>query len=167
MATAKQQFEAIFTKLDLAVGKLNEALREEGLAVYAKSEIKILGQVSLLMDEKVALKLAIAQTADLDAQLKIEYNVKELLRSILLENGYVYDEDSPYIWIPPGAKFIELFDLDRVHVTTLDPESALVSKAIKATEKNKILIRQALASGLFPNLAERILANGGDLESFI
>lgn len=46
-------------------------------------------------------------------------------------------------------------------------ESALVSKAVKAKEKNKVLIIDAIASGEFPNLVERIEANDGDLEYFV
>ena len=42
-----------------------------------------------------------------------------------------------------------------------------VSKAVKAPEKNKQLLRQAIASSQFPNLVDRILGNGGKLESFI
>lgn len=52
-------------------------------------------------------------------------------------------------------------------VLKLDPESALVSKAVKAPEKNKVLIREALASGEFAGLADRILKAGGKLEKFL
>ena len=70
------------------------------------------------------------------------------------------------IWIPPGAKFEILFDLKNVVVKSIDPESALVSKAVKAPEKNKQLIREAIASGKFKTLIARIEKNGGKLEFF-
>ncbi|MCB9026436.1 MAG: hypothetical protein H6625_08985 [Bdellovibrionaceae bacterium] len=52
-------------------------------------------------------------------------------------------------------------------IKLLDPESALVSKAVKAKDKNKVLILDAIASECFPNLARRIQDNGGDLKYFI
>jgi len=52
-------------------------------------------------------------------------------------------------------------------VKLLDPESALVSKAVKDPTKNKVLIIDAIASGKFLNLVERIEANGGNLEYFL
>jgi len=73
--------------------------------------------------------------------------VKKELTSILKKYGLIYDGDSKLIWIPPGAKFEILFDLKNVVVKSIDPESALVSKAVKAPEKNKQLIREAIASG--------------------
>ena len=54
-----------------------------------------------------------------------------------------------------------------VRVKLLDAESALVSKAVKAPKKNKLLIVDAIASEKFPNLIERIEKNGGDLKFFL
>jgi hypothetical protein len=52
-------------------------------------------------------------------------------------------------------------------VECLDPESVLVSKAVKAPAKNKQLLRQAIASNQFPSLVDRILKHGGRLEEFL
>ena len=49
----------------------------------------------------------------------------------------------------------------------IDAESALVSKAIHAPQKNKQLIRQAIASGKFPTFVDRIIENNGSLEFFL
>ncbi len=167
MGTAKNEFHEIFAKLDKAIAKLNALNREEKLFAYAKAEITLLGQVGLLMNENAALQLTIAQTADLDAVLKAEDKIKQTLKQILAEYGYTYDEDSPYIWVPPRSTLTPLFDFKHVFVNALDAESVLVSKAIKAASKNKILIREALASDLFPNLANRIVANKGNLKDFL
>jgi hypothetical protein len=70
--------------------------------------------------------------------------------------------------IAPSFGYLEaLFDLDHGTVESIDPESALVSKAVKAPKKNKQLIREAIASDAFPTLVDRILANGGKLENFV
>jgi hypothetical protein len=104
---------------------------------------------------------------DLDATLDMDHNVKQELRAMLRDHGYVYDEDSGLIWIPEGTRFLLFLELDNIVVESIDAESALVSKAVKAPEKNRQLIRQAIASNQFPTLVDRILKGGGNLEEFI
>ena len=97
----------------------------------------------------------------------MEHIIKVELKKILKKQRLLYDEDSYLIWIPPGAFFEELFNLDNLVVKTIDAESTLVCKAIKAPEKNKQLIREAIASGAFLGLVDRILDNGGKIEDFL
>ena len=125
-----------------------------------------MGQMSLLANKKVSLLLSLAQTADMDALLTMDHVLKEELKTCLRKHGLVYDEDSHLIWIPKGATFDDLFDLKNVIVKAIDPMSALVSKAVKAPQKNKQLIREAIASGKFPGLADRIETDGGNLDFF-
>lgn len=146
--------------------KINLTRREEGLLPLGKAEVRLLGQMSLLANEKASLLLSLARTADLDALLTMNHLLKDELKKLLKKEGLLYDEDSHLIWIPEGAKFDGLFTFANVTVLAIDPESALVSKAVKAPEKNKQLIRQAIASGKFPGLIDRIEVNGGDLEFF-
>jgi hypothetical protein len=82
-------------------------------------------------------------------------------------NGLVYDEDSHLVWIPKDAKTINLFNFENIEVKLIDAESTLVSKAIHAPQKNKQLIRQAVASGQFPDLIDRIIENNGKLDFFL
>jgi len=81
--------------------------------------------------------------------------------------GLVFDDDSRLIWIPPESKFETFCDLRFVRVKLLDAESALVSKAVKAPKKNKLLVVEAIASEKFSGLVERIKKNGGDLNYFL
>lgn len=166
MRAIKQQIEELFVALDRRVEDLNSERRAEGLLGLPKSKVRLLGQMSLLSNERVSLILSLAQTGDLDALLTMDSVVKDELKSLLKQHGLVYDEDSYLIWIPPGAKFEKRLDLSNVLVESIDPESALVSKAVKAPKKNIKLIRQAIASNRFPHLAKRILENGGNLEVF-
>jgi hypothetical protein len=129
--------------------------------------VQLLGQISLLVNEKAAIELSLAQTGDLDALLTMDNIVKAELKKLLRIHGLIYDEDSYLIWIPPAARFERLFDFDHIVIESIDAESALVSKAVKAPAKNKRLIRQAIASEEFPTLVDRILANGGNLEKFV
>jgi hypothetical protein len=167
MNDTRERIQKVFTQLDARIAELNRGYREEGLALIAKCEAILLGQLSLFVDREASVLLSLAHTADLDAKLRMDHAVKVELKKILAKEGWIYDEDSPLIWIPPGAKFVELFDFDNVIVKRIDPESALVSKAVKAPQKNLQLIRQAIASGQFSELVRRILENGGKLEDFI
>ena len=162
----RQQLQDLFTKLNERVSEINRERRQNSLRPVSKAKVQLLGQISLLAHNKVSLILSLAQTGDMDAFLTMDHIVKEELKRILKKEGLVYDEDSYLIWVPPGAKFEKLFVLDCVLVETIDPESALVSKAVKAPDKNKQLIRQAIASDEFPGLVDRILENDGKLENF-
>jgi hypothetical protein len=163
----KEQLIKIFNTLNDQIIAENNERRESGSRLIVKSKIHVLGQTSLLIQPELTAKLSLAQTGDLDALLEAENFVKETLKKILSENGFVYDEDSPYIFIPTKTKYSNFLMLPSLEVIVIDPESALVSKAVRAPEKNKFLIRQAIASESYPNLAERIIENGGKLTDFI
>ena len=166
MDSTKALLKTVFAELDSRIEEVNRERRKEEGFPLPKAEVKLLGQMSLLTNEKISSLVTLAQTGDLDALLKMESVVKELLKELLRKRGLLYDEDSYLIWIPDGAKFERVFSFKNVLVTSIDPESALVSKAIKAPVKNKQLIREAIVSGKFSRLVERIEKAGGDLESF-
>ena len=167
MKAVRAQLAELFRALDARIQEINGERREEGLSPLARAKVQLLGQLSLLADESASLMLALAQTADMDALLSMDHVVKVELQKLLRSHGYIYDEDSPLIWIPPGSEFVGFLRLESVDVESIDPESALVSKAVKDPAKNKQLIRQAIASNRFPALVDRILGNGGKLENFI
>jgi hypothetical protein len=157
----------IFQTLDRRIDALNEERAETGGLKIPRGEIRLLGQMSLLANEEVSARIHLAETGDMDALLRADYLFLRELKPLLRENGFIYDESSEEIWIPEGAHFEELFDFENVRVVRIDAESALVSKAIKAPEKNRILVREAIASGEFPALVDRIEAQGGNLETFL
>ena len=166
MTDLKKQLETIFTDLNERIDAINKERREDGGRHISKAEVKLLGQMSLLVNDKVSMLLSLAQTADMDALLDMDPLVKKELTEILKKQGLIYDEDSPKVWIPKGTKYEDVFDFKNVRVKSIDPESALVSKAVKAPKKNKHLIREAIASGKFSGLVERIEKNGGNLMFF-
>lgn len=123
--------------------------------------------MSLLSNEKVSAILELVGTRDLDANLVMDNQIKIKMIGILKSKNLVYDELSRDIWIPSGSKFEKLFKFSNVEVFRLDAESALVSKAVKAKEKNKSLIQEAIASEKFSKLIDRIEDAGGDLKYFL
>ena len=163
----KKLMRKIFTDLNQAVELENRKRLKEGTLTIPKSEVILYGQMSLMLNDSVATFLNLIQTADMDAQLRMDYFTKNKLFYLLKSNGLVYDEDSHLIWIPDDAKAIELFRFKNIEVKFIDAESTLVSKAIHAPQKNKQLIRQAIASGKFPALIDRIIENNGKLDFFL
>ena len=158
---------AIFADLNQAVELENLQRLKEGTMTIPKSEVLLFGQMSLMLNESAATILNLIQTGDMDAKLQMDYFTKKKMQELLEANGLVYDEDSHLIWIPENAKTIELFKFKNIEVKLIDAESALVSKAIHAPQKNKQLIRQAIASGKFPDLVNRIVENNGKLDLFL
>ena len=160
--------EVIFRNLDQWIESENSQRRQDGGFALPKCEVKLLGQMSLLANTKVVATLSLVGTVDMDAKLeKMDHAIKRKMIELLKANNLVYDEDSEKIWLPTGSRFETLFKLKTLKVSIVDPESALVSKAVKAKEKNKLLIQEAIASDSFPNLVDRIQANGGDLNFFV
>ena len=160
----KKLMKKIFTDLNQAVELENLQRLKEGTLTIPKSEVLLLGQMSLMLNESVVKILNLIQTGDMDAKLRMDYFTKNKLLDLLEVNGLVYDEDSHLIWIPENAKAIELFKFKNIEVKLIDAESTLVSKAIHAPQKNKQLVRQAIASGKFPELVDRIIENNGKIE---
>lgn len=163
----KSVLEKLFRNLDAWVDAENSDREESGARKIPKSKVILLGQMCLLVDEKVAATLNLVQTGDLDAKLRMDYPVKKKLIELLAEHGLVYDEDSEKIFIPKGSTELSLFEFKNIIVKRLDPESALVSKAVKAPMKNRQLLRQAIHKNKFPNLVDRIEDNNGDLSQLL
>ena len=158
----------IFKELDERIEAYNATIKDGKATKLRPVEVQILGQFTLLANETVAKVLTLQRTNDLDAVIKKnDWEIKRILnKEILPKHGLHLDMQSDDIWISPGSKYELFHDFKNVRVKLLDPESALVSKAVKDPKKNKVLIIDAIASGEFPNLVQRIEDNGGDLEYF-
>jgi hypothetical protein len=121
--------------------------------------------MSLLMNVRLCERLDVASTVDVDALLAGPWSMIKLFREIVRENGLQYDDLSSEIWIPEKASYVEYYSSPLLEVRYLDAVSALTSKAIKAKEKNKILVRNALL--IFGDeLSDRIGENGGNVSFF-
>lgn len=163
----KEKLRNIFLELSNWIVSENTEREESGARKIAQCKVTILGQMSLLVDDKVSAVLNLAQTGDLDAKLEMDFPVKKKLKELLSEEGLVYDEDSEKIFIPLRSRELPLFEFEKITVLRLDPESALVSKAVKAVKKNRQLLRQAIDKNSFPNLLDRIEENEGDLSKIL
>ena len=111
------------------------------------------------------MKLNPIATRDFDAILRGDWFAIAALRSILSANGLVYDELSEEIWLPTFSTFIPYYRSSHLEVSYLDPLPTLTSKSIKAKEKNRFLIRDALTV-LGETLEQAIIHCGGDISFF-
>jgi hypothetical protein len=159
LAKLAQQIEA-----KLAV--LNEERLKDGLFSLSLAKISLLGQFSLIVNPEINSKIQLANTVDVDALLKCDWSARSVIKEVLLDFGFVYDELSGEIWIPPNSKFVLLYESSSLRIEALEPLYALVSKAVKAPHKNRFLIQQAI--GIYgESLIGLIKQNGGDIEVFL
>ncbi len=141
------------------------ALRQESIGEKIPLvTAKILGQCALLLNDEAREKLSPVGTQDIDIQFEggIE---RDILKADFIKAGLLVDHDSQYIWIVPGATFDTIFETEFVKVEVVHPLFNLTSKAIKAPEKNRELIRKALIEyGI--ELLSLIKQHGGDVKKF-
>ena len=159
------RLDAIFAALAGEIAQENVTLREEGLTPLAHTEIRVMGQMSLLSNTEVQAQIRLIATVDVDATVRGEFWVQKKFEELLLKDGLELDPVASEIWLPAEATFTEMFSSNLLTCLRLDALYALVSKAIKAKEKNRILIRQALP--IFGRELEDLIKKyGGDLVYF-
>lgn len=159
-------FDQILSKLEKEIAALNQERVKEGRFRLSKAKITLLGQFSLLANPKVSALLNIPATLDVDAKIEADWVIQDAFKKILKSEGLEYDEDSELIWIPPNSTFESLHESPLVECTSISPIYGLLSKAIKAKEKNRILVRDAIA--IFgEELVNLITKYGGDPEYFL
>ena len=159
-------FQKILWALDEEIEKENEKRISQDAFSYPMMEILLLGQMGLFAHpSQLQAKLHLVGTVDVDAKIQADHALFLRFRKILQQHGLEYDEDSHLIWVPPGSTQTRIFDTPRLLCDVLDPMYVLTSKAIKAREKNRILLAQALSLFGKP-LSDLITQHGGDPEYF-
>jgi len=164
----REKLIEIFKHLDAWMEEENLRRRAEDDFVLSKILIRVLGQCSLILHPAVNLNLF--ATFDLDAVIKSLASggfdeTKKKLTQLLYDENLELESDAHLIWLPNEATFTEIMDTARIKCEVVDPIYALCSKAIKAKEKNRILVRDALIE-YGDELKGLIVKYGGDLEYF-
>jgi len=155
----------VLKKLDQMIQKENDRLRREDQMGLPKVEITIFGQISLLSDEKLKTQIKLFSTYDVDAVVKGVHWIKVQFEKALKRQGFDLDPVSDEIWIPPNSEYVDLFVTEKIVCKRLGSLYVLVSKAIKAKEKNRILVGQAIQI-YGEKLAMLIKKYGGDIYYF-
>lgn len=159
-------FDEIIEELEILLVRENLERQTLRTPPFNKSVITVLGQMSLLLDKTASTFLPLMSTADLDAIIKGDPIVRKCLLDILKLKGLRLDDLSSEIWIPEDAIFLEYYNSDLIKINYIDPISALISKAIKAKEKNRYLVRHAL-NYYGDALESKIIFFGGDINYFL
>lgn len=158
--------QKILSDFEITLQRASAERASDGLPQLAKVELKVLGQMALFANEYASASLDLVQTKDLDAIIEGDWVVRSMFKETLRHHGLVYDDLSDEIWIPPEATFDEYYNSSLLRVLVLSPLYVLVSKAVKAPEKNKQLITQAI-SVWGESLIEKIEEYGQDVGIFL
>lgn len=154
----------IFEKLDDQVIAANKRFADEGSFPIPKFQVQVLGQVGLL---EAQIDIPMNKTIDLDAYSNMKYSAKRIFIGILAEYGLVYDDLSDEIWMPKETVYNTIFEGQIVTGMVAQPEYILLSKAIKAPDKNRTLLARYLGhkpSKLFISLCDKY---GVDLKELL
>jgi hypothetical protein len=154
----------LFLALDQWVAKENVRARAEGRLPHRKCTIRVLGQAALFAAE---LDLTLTGTQDLDAYADYEWAVQQELERLLAREGKVLDPHGHEVWMPRETRYNPLYQGSYVEAFVADPDAILISKAVKAVEKNKALITEYLAKGASERFFELAQKYDVDLEQFV
>ncbi len=159
-------FDEIIEALEFRLKEENLERNKMGAPPSKKTMITVLGQMSLMLDRTASISLPLMATVDIDATVSGDSTVLQYLLQIIKQKGLRLDELSNEIWNPEDSTFLDYHNSDLIKVIYIDPVSALTSKAIKAREKNRYLIKHALKY-YGDRLKDKILFYGGDINYFL
>ncbi|MBM4252288.1 MAG: hypothetical protein FJ146_09975 [Deltaproteobacteria bacterium] len=156
--------DKVFQSLDRDIARLNQTLRKDGVAEIPRFFIKLLGQTAVIAAK---LDIPVFATADVDAYANFTWLAKERFCAILAEEGLHYDELSNEIWMPRETTYSSIYSGLTFDGYRADLEYVLISKALKAKAKNRVLIRDYLVAGASPLFLNLCKIYGIDLEEFV
>ncbi|HQH26154.1 MAG TPA: hypothetical protein PLP17_02060 [Oligoflexia bacterium] len=136
--------KTLIERLELKLSEQESQSEALGSPSLSRGEVILLGQFSLFCQPAAAEVLPLIATQDIDALVKATGGFESQFRAVVNELGFQYDELSSEVWIPEGAHYNLLYQGSRFTIQALDPISVLVSKAVKAPQKNRILIQEAI-----------------------
>ena len=134
----------IVQRLDAWITSENLAARADGLPTHSACTIKLLGQMALL---ERAAPLHLVATHDVNVYADYGDAVRHAFRRFLQEAGKELDAVGHEVWMPRETRYDPLFRGSFVTFLVADTEAVLVSKALKAPQKNARLLTEYLAAG--------------------
>lgn len=135
--------KSIFEKLDKWIEQQNLEAQKEGFRPIKACSFRVVGQTALL---EARLDIEISATADVDAFTDAESSVVAKLSELLLREGLEYDQLSNEIWMPAETTYLDFYKGQWVTSLIAKSEFIMLSKAKMAFSKNKILLRDYVAS---------------------
>lgn len=138
--------------------------RDDGTLGPKACVISLVGQTALL---EAAVPLNLAATQDLDVVGSYELSVEMRFAELARDFGKTIDPHAREIWMPKETRFTVVFEGALVTGRVAEPDFVLLSKALKAPEKNRNLITEYLASGASPEFMAMARRYKVDLEQFL
>lgn len=151
-------------KLDDWIAAQNREAQQEGFPRLPSSTIKVLGQTALM---EAGVKLTLAATNDVDVQADYPYAVQKEFARLLAAEGRELDPLGHDVWMPRETRYKELFVGRYVRVLLADQDAVLLSKALKAPERNRSLIVEYLALGASERFLGLARKHKLDVEQFL
>ena len=145
----------VFEELDQWIIEENKRITDEGGMRIGDVYFKVVGQSAVL---EANLSIDVDNTADVDAFSNLSHSVQTQFNELLKPLGKVYDAHSGEIWMPAETQYTPIFTGLYVKAELAGVEYVMVSKALKAIDKNRVLLRSYIetdASELFSELAAK------------
>jgi hypothetical protein len=150
--------------LDDWVMEQNLAARSEGMLTFRPCTIRVLGQTALF---EANVPLTLAATKDVDVLADYEDAVRREFERLLAAEGRELDPLGHEVWMPTETQYTELYSGRFVRLLLADSDAVLVSKALKASAKNRPLLTEYLAKGASDRFLKLASKYAVDLEQFL
>ena len=154
----------IARRLDAWVVLRNLEARAERMLALPPCTIHLLGQRALL---EVGVLLTLAVTNDVDVRADYASAIEAELRRLLQIAGKELDPHGDEVWMPKETTYRVLLTGEFVTLKVADVDAILVSKALKAPNKNRTLIVEYLARGATPRFLRLARKYHVKLETFV
>lgn len=154
---------AVARKLDAFIVAQSKEAEEEGSPQPQPCKIQLLGQMALF---EADLGLDLVATEDVDVKANYSHEVQKEFERLLQMKRLKLDPVGHEAWMPKETKYEAVFKGRFVSLLIAEPEAVLISKALKAPEKNKNLIRAFIACGASDRFFELAETYRVDLEQF-
>ena len=154
----------IFLALDQWAARENVRARADGTPAHKRCTVRVLGQSALWA---AGVDLTLTATQDVDAYGDYEWAVQQELERLLGEHGKVLDPHGHEVWMPTETTYSPIYRGKFVEALVADADAVLISKALKAPEKNRALVTEYLAKGASERFFELAQKYRVDLEQFV
>ena len=144
-------------------GQATEAMAE-GRVLPKPCWIHLLGQMSLI---ETGLPFELLATNDVDVRANYDHQVKKEFERLLAKRALVLDPVGHEAWMPKETIYTTLFEGRYVTLKVADVESVLLSKGLKAPQKNTALLTDYLSVGATARFMQLAEAYELDLEQFV
>ena len=157
-------FARVLEELDAWILRENEDRRADDLQPYKPCTIRLVGQTALL---ESGLGVPLVATQDVDVYADYEHSVRKKFEELLAHKNLVLDPVGHEAWMPKETEYELAYQGAYATGQVAHPDFVLVSKALKAPNKNRVLLTDYLAMGAtdrFLTLAKKYKVN---LEQFL